>query len=213
MKRSENAFTMIEVLAVIFVIAVLAAILVPTTSKALLWAGSIKSASNLRQIGATAFQYAADHENKIPVAASNNPYFWLDCLYPLASGGKPFPGFDAAGNSLKGTIFHSPNMKATEAEPRRSYGWNGNLNSGDLSDLRITLNRVARPGQAAVCSDSIGSSAMGTVAPPVIKITVNYRNAGRANILFVDGHVESRLPDQVPSKITDSDFKTFWFLK
>src|SRR5690606_4582396 len=61
-----GAFTLIELLTVIAIIGILAAILIPIVGKARNSAGRAKCASNLRQCGAALFLFANDNNGWLP---------------------------------------------------------------------------------------------------------------------------------------------------
>src|SRR6266571_281406 len=63
----ERAFTLIEVLVVIAIIVLLAAILIPSLNSALESARATKDLSNLRQIGALMQAYLNDKDGILPV--------------------------------------------------------------------------------------------------------------------------------------------------
>lgn len=69
----RRGFTIIELLSVIAIIAVLAAILVPVTRQVWVEVRAMQSASNLRQIHAAAIMYAQNHYGRYP-DATNTAY-------------------------------------------------------------------------------------------------------------------------------------------
>lgn len=94
MNRRSQAFTLVELLVVIGIIAVLIGILLPTLGRAREAANSTKCLSNMRQCGMALVFYASDNKNKwLPpyrmpeltqnYAAGNGPYFftWLSGKY------------------------------------------------------------------------------------------------------------------------------------
>ncbi|MCX6978070.1 MAG: type II secretion system protein [Verrucomicrobia bacterium] len=76
------AFTLIELLIVIAVIAVLVALLFPVASTLLDSARRTACLSNLRQIGAGIVAYAADNDGKIPYGPKAPPFTSPSSLYP-----------------------------------------------------------------------------------------------------------------------------------
>jgi prepilin-type N-terminal cleavage/methylation domain-containing protein/prepilin-type processing-associated H-X9-DG protein len=64
--RSKNAFTFVELLVVIALIAILAALLLPTLSRARYTASSIKCLNEKRQVIAGLVFYAGDHSGQFP---------------------------------------------------------------------------------------------------------------------------------------------------
>jgi prepilin-type N-terminal cleavage/methylation domain-containing protein len=68
-RRSTHAFTLVELLVVIGIIALLIAILLPALSKARDQAVRIKCLAQLRQLGNLAFVYAASNHQHLPIGA------------------------------------------------------------------------------------------------------------------------------------------------
>lgn len=86
-RRSLKAFTLVELLVVIGIIALLIAILLPALSKAQKTARSTVSLSNLRQIGIGLVQYRVENHGYYPLAAwasvAGRPRMrWADAIYP-----------------------------------------------------------------------------------------------------------------------------------
>ena len=87
----QQAFTLIELLVVIAIIAILAALLLPTLSRAKAQARRIHCASNLHQLGIALQLYLEDHERKYPYYFGTRPAndssvigfpFWEHALEP-----------------------------------------------------------------------------------------------------------------------------------
>ena len=71
MRRLRDAFTLIEVLVIVAVIAILAALLLPTLSRGTERARRAYCASSLRQIVLAASMYADEHDDTYPGQAGD----------------------------------------------------------------------------------------------------------------------------------------------
>src|SRR2546423_2035117 len=72
----RRAFTLVELLVVVGIIAVLIALLFPVFAKAREQANRTKCLANLRTIGQSMFVYANNNHDRLP--NGNDPYTWND---------------------------------------------------------------------------------------------------------------------------------------
>lgn len=82
--RIRGAFTLIELLIVIAIIAVLSALLLPALSSSKAKAHQVACLSNMRQVGVALHTYADDHEGWLPTTTHGNPTnaSWIFTLSP-----------------------------------------------------------------------------------------------------------------------------------
>jgi prepilin-type N-terminal cleavage/methylation domain-containing protein/prepilin-type processing-associated H-X9-DG protein len=136
MRRRLHAFTLVELLVVIGIIAVLIAILLPALSKAREQARTTACLSYLRQIGMGATLYANEFRGWLPVV-SNEVAFWFtnfsitptgDNLYTELESVTKFPAFE--GGQLS-RMYQCPSRMPDWDYPGLSwnYRWMG---AGDL---------------------------------------------------------------------------------
>lgn len=86
--HNATAFTLVELLVVIGVIAVLIAILLPALSRAQQAAKNVNCLSNLRQLAQGGHNYAADHKGHLPYDFGNGNAPWRS--YLVASGSNKY---------------------------------------------------------------------------------------------------------------------------
>jgi len=209
---ASSAFTLVELLTVIGVLGLLAALLLPAISR---FAENSKSAAcmgNLRQLGAAVFMYVGEHNGQFPDAGtstdSNINATGLQWDYQLM----PYLGvdLDAPGRNWrdvgKKSVFRCPGALVSPALPARSrsYSFNRRITRGvDPTDRRPSS--LIRPSETLLIAEiefpegSNQSTVLGggrnnamDIHPPHLYFA--YRHGGHTNILFADGHVGARLP-------------------
>jgi len=143
MRARVKAFTLVEILVVIGIIALLIGILVPTISKARESSRTAACLMNLKQLTAAAYTYAADHHNFIiPVGNSKvggSSYWWCNILVDGKYMPAPSdPNTDSSANP-------PPQIRSAFFCP------SGNQDFADLtSDDTIPSSRTDERGAAAV---------------------------------------------------------------
>lgn len=207
----RDAFTLVELLTVIAIIGVLAAIIILGVGKARASADTAKCVANLRQLGVATGLYATDNKGEIPYA---NYYMETnvrsaDKLAPYLDVKFPSAAELAATPQLPADPFRCP----AAAHPARSgnkthYGKNFFINSQkdydtDARRIGYRLADISQPSRYYYLADAvpvsgqqqaswqIGSVGSNTGELPASKLGVELRHSGKANILFLDFHVET----------------------
>lgn len=159
----KKAFTLIEILVVIAIIGILAAILFPVFSRARENARRSSCQSNLKQIGLGVAQYVQDYDETYPIledsgsggifstgtpAALSDKQTWIDRVFPYIKSRQ---------------VFHCPSVgeaKGGAAEQFSHYGFtayterscNGDLGFAGQKGL-MKLAEIQRPAEVLIMSD------------------------------------------------------------
>lgn len=197
--RRLSAFTLIELLCVVAIIAILASMLMPSVSTMQQRANSIQCASNLRAIGVAEQAYLQDHSfifpciEMTPLGAGSNVYPAGFQPTPYLSLGGTGGAFGAYGITVQTTQcpsdMKSPNPPGCSyTQYGSSYDWRPTLDDETVNQPLIYTRRFfATSGSSGaliaklskvrqVYDDNSGTSGTGI-------------HFGHRNALYADGHV------------------------
>lgn len=202
------AFTLIELLVVIAIIAILAALLLPSLSRAKAQALRTKCLSNERQISVGYNLYSSDCNDFFPVQQDWHAAGGKDGTYAIfvAATNRPLnryvPAYEAfrcpsdKGDELTGATncylqygnSYLPQFQMDSFRVQHIAG-DANAAAGSSSGTSIKLAEVAvKPTTKIIQGDWIWHPNRGTVSPR--SIWHNYKGSSRMNMLFGDGHIE-----------------------
>lgn len=195
--RSRSGFTLVELLTVVAIIGVLAAIIAPAVGRVRANAGSSRCSAGLRQVGAAVMLFAGEHRGRAPVAdgaLSDGEGHWHVQIAPYLS----VIFADGATADQKRTTrignpvgcplapkFDSGNdVQAIGA----SYGWNAAPIVYGMALLQggVSLGVVPNPGRTIMVGERWGQNAAGNrdtnwaVNPPFMTTPVRSDDAGAA---------------------------------
>lgn len=214
MTTRRLGFTLIELLIVLAILAVIAAILFPVFAHVRERARQTTCAGNLRQIGMATMQYAGDSDgllfNTLSHADdSGRITHWSFCSEQAL--GTPDVRIDASCGPLapflkSAGVWHCPSASGLKAADHctavpPAYGLNIAYTRSEISRGRpVSLAQVTAPSETILAADS-ASAPSGSLSwtkyiqlPSDHGASVHGRHSGRANVLWLDGHVNARKP-------------------
>lgn len=200
-RRHGTGFTLIELLAVISIIGILSAILIPVVGIARKSAHQARCLSNLKDLGNAFFLYHAENRELFPRARDADGKTWDTAI-----------GFSAE----TGTILHCP-LDTDERSPGagvapRSYSMNDQLMENlDNPQRGISFSSIPNPAKTVLLSEwfakgnIVGRSDYAwNITPDKVFDSMPYVHGGGSSchILWMDGHVSLVRK----SKLTLEDF-------
>lgn len=157
MKNRRHAFTLIELLTVIAIIGILAAILVPTVGKVRDTAKDAKCKAQLREIGSACQIYAQENRQALPFYTADNP--WTFYLEPYFNSKRP-----ASNVYSNSSVVFCPGSTIAAPSPDKGFPrtYSGNpfviarrTGSTDTTTPAVSLTKVRRPSETVFFADGI----------------------------------------------------------
>jgi len=157
-----RGFTLVELLAVVAIIAIMAALISPLLNRAIGSANSVKCVSNLKQIGTGMSLFAGDHDGHLPGPLSGAQYAMYFAYAPgngrlsMQLQGYISPDIPSGGGTMLSPTFLCPafanviKMPNTQAQP---YVMNN-----------ATINGVSPFGSGAGTTNYVGGAALGAIS-------------------------------------------------
>jgi len=236
-KARLRAFTLIELLTVIAIIGILAAILIPVVGRVRESARASKCVSNLRQMGQGIHMYAAEHGGNAPPAEDQNAHergtgnsggssYWSTfhgSIWPYLFEVRSLDSNAIRNNAREPNIFQCPTLYSAHPNPSSTPGdmFYSGTSFTDGHQYSYAMSAHAAPGEDRYSSVNLDSLEMSTRTVAVVESHFWYIDRVRydqwglvphsegANFLFFDGHVERVNRSQIPS-ISEKD-AVFWY--
>ncbi|MDR1284167.1 MAG: prepilin-type N-terminal cleavage/methylation domain-containing protein [Opitutaceae bacterium] len=200
-RHPPRAFTLVELLAVIVIIGILAGILIPVTLRVRASARSAQCAGNLRQLGIV-FQIFANENRGRMVFNMNDPKggtYWYVTVRREAG----LPNY--ATGTFPLAPFLCPASYSKQATHFTRSAHQAHQGGGTPPGAPFYPERVSAPSRliCALDGEIPGNDGIGYGSTPRDLASQNNdrisrRHAGRANILYYDWHVASVDPSTLP---------------
>lgn len=207
--RRSDAFGLLEILSALGIVSVLAVLLVPSIGRWREKAHETACSANLRRLHMAVLSYASDNDGRIPAGNTGTETVPTDAWAGTPLRQYLIENFQKGKNESidrRDSPFTCPTARQAKRIPNfpRTYGWNNyNKNSGG----QLRLSNVPQPSLTSLIIDGVYSSGttwfqevgIGTGSSRSLSRMEDFIHGGKVNVLFIDGHVELRTKEGIPS--------------
>ncbi|MDB6154444.1 MAG: type secretory pathway, pseudopilin PulG [Chthoniobacteraceae bacterium] len=217
-----RGFTLIEILVVLAIVAVLAALLFGAMESAQGAGHSAHCVENLRQLAAANILYASENNGQLVNAQDrNNRLRWHGVRESISGPFRPDQGPLAPFLGTDRRVKLCPSLRsvllgdASFEDSTGGYGYNAIYVGGTPRD-RFTAERLANiphPSRTIMFTDTAFARANGIQEYPYcepfkwvdaagrlagpLSASVHFRHQGHANVAWCDGHISAEIPSRI----------------
>ncbi len=216
------AFTLVELLVVVAILGVLAALIMAGVRVAAEAGQATRCTSNLRQLATAALTYAGDHDGEfVPAQDPTNTIRWHGTRAAIGAEFRPDEGPLAPYLGKEGRVKLCPTLRdvlsghQTFEEGTGGYGYNavyvGGKPGRPYNPERLV--NIPRPAQTVLFTDTAFPRESGlqeyAYCEPFqwvdvtgrlrgrLSASVHFRHRGTANVAWCDGHVTAERPSRI----------------